>query len=119
MGARYHKELDVWKAAMQFAADIYRATEKLPKHELYGLVSQLRRAAVSVASNISEGAARQSKKEFIQFLYCSLGSSVEIETQLELTGMLGFLSESELQPLFELRERIAQMLYGLIRKLKS
>jgi len=116
---RYHKDLDVWKVAMQFAAEIYRVTEKLPKHELYGLTSQLRRAAVSIASNIAEGAARQSKKEFIQFLYCALGSATEVETQLEIVRMLEYLTESDLQPLFELRDRIARMLYGLIRKLKA
>jgi four helix bundle protein len=113
-----HRDLDVWKLAMEFAKEIYSLTEKLPHHELYGLTSQLRRAAVSIASNIAEGAARQTKKEFIQFLYCSLGSSAEVETQLILAQMLGYFTDEDLCLLFEMRERISKMVYGLIRSLK-
>jgi len=114
-----HKDLDVWKVSMEMVAEIYKLTEKFPKHELYGLTSQLRRAAISIASNISEGAARQTKREFVQFLYCALGSSSEIETQLELAKMLNYATQEGVQPILEMRDRIAQMLYGLVRKWKK
>jgi len=104
---------------MEMVAEIYKLTEKFPKHELYGLTSQLRRAAISIASNISEGAARQTKREFVQFLYCALGSSSEIETQLELAKMLNYATQEGVQPILEMRDRIAQMLYGLVRKWKK
>ncbi len=114
-----HKELDVWKYAVEFSVAMYRLTENFPKSELYGLVSQLRRAAVSIPSNIAEGAARQSKREYVQFLYCALGSAAEIETQLEIARQLGLVAENDLSPLLELREKIAKMLSGVIRKWKK
>jgi len=114
-----HKDLDVWKLSMEMCLSVYKLTEKFPRHELYGLTAQLRKASVSVASNMTEGAARQTKKEFVQFLYIALGSSAEIETQLELAKMLEYVTEEELQPIFEMRNRISQMLYGLIRKWKT
>lgn len=114
-----HKDLDVWKLSLEFVAMIYRYTEKFPRHETYGLIQQLRRAAISIVSNISEGSARQSKREFVKFLYCSLGSSAEIEAQLELAICIGYISRDELLPLFEMRDRIAQMLFGLIRRWKE
>ena len=116
---RTHRDLDVWNVSMELTSAVYRCTESLPKHELYGLTSQLRRAAVSIVSNVAEGAARQTKKEFVQFLYCALGSSAELETQLELVKILGYASEDALQPLFDVRDRVSQMIYGLIRKLKK
>ena len=114
-----HKDLDVWKLAIEFAMAIYQITKGFPKHEQYGLVSQLRRASVSIASNIAEGAARQSRNEFIHFLFCSLGSASEVGTQLEIVKGLGYMQESAIAPLLEKRERISQMLSGLIRKIKS
>jgi len=86
-----HKDLDVWKAAMELAKLVYLITSKFPKEELYGLTQQIRRSAVSIPSNIAEGAARNSRKEFIQFLHISLGSLAELETQLLLSEKLGFL----------------------------
>lgn len=91
-------------------------TSSFPKDELYGMVSQMRRAAVSVASNIAEGAARNSSKEFNQFLYISLGSLAELETQLLLSIELGYnISEHVLGRV----ERVRRMLLGLIKQLKS
>ena len=81
---------------MQIVKDIYAATAKFPQEEMYGLTSQLRRAAVSVPANIAEGAARNGKKEFIQFLYVSLGSLSEIETLLIIVGDLNYLANDEL-----------------------
>lgn len=90
-----HKDLDVWKSSVGFVEDIYRLTSLFPKEEVYGLTSQLRRAAVSIPSNIAEGASRQSDKEFIQFLYISLGSVSEIDTQIEISQRLGFVDKTD------------------------
>jgi four helix bundle protein len=79
---RAHKDLEVWKEGMQLTASIYAVTEKFPKSEIYGLTSQVRRAAVSVPSNIAEGAARFSVKEFMQFLNIVGGSLSELDTQI-------------------------------------
>ena len=81
MSIKTHKDLDVWNDAMELVTNIYKLTKSFPKDELYGLTSQMRRSAVSVPSNIAEGAARKNKAEFIQFLHIALGSSSELETQ--------------------------------------
>jgi four helix bundle protein len=78
-----HKDLKVWQESMTLVVTIYKATENFPKQEIYGLTSQIRRATVSILSNIAEGAGRKGKKEFIRFLYIALGSLSEVETQLE------------------------------------
>lgn len=114
-----HKDLDVWKLGMDLTVEVYQLTEKLPKHELYGLTSQIRRSASSIVSNIAEGAARRGEKEFIQFLHIALGSASELETQLELTTRLDYFSTQNLENIVEMRDRVAQMLYGLIRKLRG
>jgi len=102
-----HKDLIVWKESMQFVKEIYAATAKFPKDELYGLISQLRRAVVSIPVNISEGAARHSKKEYIQFLYISLGSISEVETLLFIAG-----DQNYVQP-----DKFLLTIEGLRRKL--
>ncbi len=112
-----HKDLDVWKASMDVALKLYEVTGDFPKEELYGLTSQLRRAAISVPSNIAEGAARSSDKEFIQFLYIALGSLAELETQVIIADRLGYISE-----VATLQDRISsikQMILGLIKYLKG
>jgi len=114
-GVKTHKDLDVWKEALILAKETYKLTANFPKEETYGLVSQIRRAAVSIPSNIAEGAARSSNKEFIQFLYVSLGSLAELETQLLLSRKLGFLKNEEINGSIE---RIRRMLLGLIKHLK-
>ena len=111
-----HKDLDVWKAAMELAKLVYLITSKFPKEELYGLTQQIRRSAVSIPSNIAEGAARNSRKEFMQFLHISLGSLAELETQLLLSEKLGFLQIKEIEHKVE---RISKMLIGLIKYLKG
>ncbi len=85
-----HEDLDVWKLSMDLVEEVYRLTKKFPSEEKFGLTDQLRRAAVSVPSNIAEGAARQSDKDNIRFLHYSLGSITEIETQLIISNRLGF-----------------------------
>jgi len=101
---------------MPLAKGIYKLSADFPKEETYGLVSQIRRAAVSIPSNIAEGAARNSNKEFIQFLYVSLGSLAELETQLLLSKELGFLKNEEINGSIM---RIRKMLLGLIKHLKG
>ena len=109
-----HKDLEVWKRGVQLVTHIYALTQKFPKEEIYGITSQIRRAAVSIPSNIAEGAARQSIKEFIQFLYIALGSCMELETQLIISERLKYLSPTDKEEtLLELTE-IAKMLNGLI-----
>jgi len=110
-----HKELDVWKRAMDIAADIYRISERFPSQEQFGLTAQLRRAAVSVPSNIAEGAARNSDKEMIRFLYVSLGSIAEIDTQLLLAKRLGYSVDERI---FDQIEALKRPLIGLIGYLK-
>jgi four helix bundle protein len=91
-----HKDLDIWARGIAFVEQAYKATMDFPKEELYGLTSQIRRAAISYPSNIAEGAARSSKREFIQFLYVSLGSLSEVETQLIIAERLAYLTADKL-----------------------
>lgn len=88
-----HKELTVWKKSMDFVIDIYNLAKVFPKEEMFNLTSQIKRSAVSIPSNIAEGAGRQSKTECIRFLYISLGSASELETQLEIAYRLGFVQQ--------------------------
>jgi len=112
-----HKKLDVWKASMDSAVSVYKLTEKFPVEEKYGLVQQMRRAAVSVPSNIAEGAARQSKKEFQNFLSIAQGSLSELDTQLELAVMLGYIDGKQYEEISVVLIRIDKMLTALIRSL--
>jgi len=108
-----HKDLDVWKKSMALVLDVYKNTQNFPSHELYGLTSQIRRSAVSIPSNIAEGAARNSNKDFIRFCYISLGSLAELETQLIIAHELKYFENK-----FEDRiMSIKQMLNGLIASL--
>jgi len=99
---------------MDFAIAVYQITEKFPAHEKYGLSLQIRRAAVSVPSNIAEGAGRSHSKEFVQFLFISLGSLAEIETQLQIAERLGYTHLPE--SLKDMTGRIRKMLIGLIKR---
>lgn len=89
-----HKDLDAWKQAIAFVEKTYKLTALFPREELYGLTLQIRRASVSIASNISEGAARNSKREFLNFLNYSLGSLAELETQFIIAGRLGYIADN-------------------------
>jgi four helix bundle protein len=111
-----HKKLDVWQRSMDLTVDLYAQTDRFPKEERYGLTDQLRRAAVSVPSNIAEGAARQSRKEFAHFLRIAQGSVSELDTQIELARRLGFLGADGWSQVDEQLERIDKMLSGLIRR---
>ncbi|MGB3075433.1 MAG: four helix bundle protein [Chitinophagales bacterium] len=112
-----YQDLIVWQKAMDFAAKIYGLTRKFPAEEKFGLTSQINRAAVSIASNIAEGAGRDSKKEFSQFLSISMGSCFEAETQIMLAKRIGLMKEQEIQPLMELSSEIQRMISGLKKSL--
>jgi four helix bundle protein len=112
-----HKKLDVWQAAMKSTTMIYKLTNKLPEEEKFGLVPQMRRAAVSIPSNIAEGAARQGKREFKNFLSMAQGSLSELDTQLELAILLNYFSKDDVRETDGLLMRIDKMLTGLIRSI--
>ncbi len=108
----FHR-LDVWKLARRVAGGVYRATQGLPKEEAYGLKSQMRRASLSVASNIAEGASRGSPKEFRRFLQIAAGSANELETQLLIASDAGLIQKPQVADLANEIERIRKMLYSL------
>jgi four helix bundle protein len=112
-----HKKLDVWQAAMKTAQMIYTLTNTFPAEEKFGLVSQMRRASVSIPSNIAEGAARQGKKEFRNFLSMAQGSLSELDTQLELAVLLGYTNAQNLKEISSQLLRIDKMITGLIHSL--
>jgi four helix bundle protein len=107
---RPHEKLDVWKKAIDLVVAIYKATAAFPKEERFGLVSQLRRAAVSIPANIAEGAARTSTKEFAHFLSNSQGSTSELETELLIAYRLAYIEESEYRALLLTLDDIGRML---------
>lgn len=115
--ARSYKDLLVWQKGMDLAKQVYRVTRAFPNEERFGLVSQMRRAAVSIPSNIAEGQARHTTKEFIQFISHAEGSVAELETQLRLAVDLGFTSEPETEKAFELVSDLRNMLNALRRTL--
>jgi four helix bundle protein len=112
-----HKDLDLWKDSIQFVLDVYKATSGFPKEELFGLVSQLKRAAVSVPANISEGAGRTGPKEFSRFLQISLGSLSETETLLIIAKELGYLNAPEYENLAGKIKKLTSQIHGLIKAL--
>ena len=114
-----YKKLDVWKTAMKVAQKTYQLTKTFPEEEKFGLVSQMRRAAVSIPCNIAEGAARQGKKEFKNFLSMAQGSLSELDTQVELSLLLGYLHDEDLKEIIVELVRVDKMLSGLIRSLKK
>jgi len=115
---RPHRGLEVWNKAMDFVAEVYRITGEFPQSEMYGLTSQMRRAAVSIPSNLAEGAGRKGNKEFRQFLSIAQGSISELDTQLEIACRLGYVTEHNHANLVGRLTEISKMLYGLARTLK-
>jgi four helix bundle protein len=113
---KMHRDLDVWKNGIELVKKIYILTKDFPKEEIYTLTSQIRRSAISIPSNIVEGAARNSKKEFIQFLYIALGSAAELETQLNVAKELGYIKDLNI---FDDFEKLKIQLIGLIKYLKN
>lgn len=119
MDIRPHKKLDVWKKAMILTKDVYEVTATFPKSEIYGLTSQMRRAASSIPSNIAEGAGRKGNREFLQFINIAQGSASELDTQLELAAMVGYLDHEIRDNLTDKLICLTKMLYGLTRSVKS
>ena len=119
MGWSSYRELTVWQKSMLLTSEIYTLTDKLPKSELYGLSGQLRRAAVSVPSNIAEGHGRKSPKDFSHFLSIANGSCMEIETQLLISVQLKMLTENDIQNAISLLNEVSRMLTALILKTEN
>lgn len=118
MGHRPHRKLDVWRRSMELVKDIYGATNAFPKSEIYGLTSQMRRASVSIPSNLAEGAARKGTRELQQFLNIAQGSISELDTQIELASMLNYIGRELYDNLLEKLTIISKMLFGLSKSLK-
>ena len=110
-----HEQLEAWKVSMQLAKAVYEFTDGFPSDERFGLTQQMRRAAVSIPSNIAEGAGRNGAKEYLQFIGISRGSLAELETQAQLAVMLDFIKPDH--PVFELANRVGRLLTGLHKKL--
>jgi four helix bundle protein len=118
MGESY-RDLIAWQKSMRLVVGIYQATRAFPREELYGLSNQLRRAAVSVPSNIAEGQARFSRKEFHHFLSLARGSLAEIETQLLIAQNLGYLSAEQSTPLLAEAAELGRIVNGLLASIKQ
>ena len=114
-----YKDLIVYQKSYDLALKIYKSTENFPKTEMYGLVSQMRRASISIPSNIAEGYRRKNRKEYIQFLNFAYGSAGELETQISLSHDLLMLPENEFIELQNLNEYVSKLLYKLINSLKN
>jgi four helix bundle protein len=114
---RNFRDLDVWKLGKVLVLLVYRVTKGFPQEELYGLVSQMRRAAVSVPSNVAEGFNRKHNAEYRQFLYIALGSCAELETHVEIAHDLKFLTIAEMNDLLEQLDHESKMLRNLIKRL--
>ncbi|MFP3868894.1 MAG: four helix bundle protein [Desulfobacteraceae bacterium] len=116
---RSYRDLVAWQKAMELVTQVYQVSKKFPKEEIYALLSQLRRAAVSIPSNIAEGQGRSSKGEFLQFLGHAKGSLSELETQVLIARNLSYLNEAETYKLLELTEELGRILNGLVASVKK
>jgi four helix bundle protein len=112
-----HKDLIAYQKAYQLSLDVYKATEDFPNRELYGIVSQMRRSAVSIPCNIAEGYDRGHRKEYVQFLYIARGSCSELETLLSLSRDLGYITTDNYEKLYNAQDEAARLLRRLIASL--
>jgi four helix bundle protein len=112
-------DLVAWQKAMELVTEIYQVSQKFPKEEMFGLTSQIRRAAVSIPSNIAEGRGKSSKGESQQFLHHSMGSLAEVETQIVIAQNLGYLNAAEAEPVMEIIAEVGRLLNGLLTSLKK
>lgn len=115
---RNFRNYDVWVDGVDFSVDIYRITENFPKKETYALCDQMQRAAVSIPSNIAEGCSRKSVNEFAHFLEFSLGSSYEVETQLEIAVRLGYVKKDDFEKAIDKVQSIEKRVTGLIQTIR-
>ena len=118
-GTGDHKKLDVWKISMDLVTAIYKQTDSFPEKEIYCLTTQIRRAAISIPSNIAEGAARNTRREFVNFLHIAQGSLSELDTQMEIAKRLEYLKENDWKSFDETAIRIDKMLSGLIKQVRG
>ncbi len=118
MKVKNYKELKVWQKGLDIVDEVYRLTDSFPDSERFGLISQMRRAAVSLPSNIAEGFMRQHSKEYIQFLYISLGSCAELETQLIISWRRKYITQDSLESMQESIDYESRMLRNLIKNLR-
>jgi four helix bundle protein len=118
MALKSYRELETWQIAMELVAEVYRVTKLFPKEEIYGLTNQLRRAAVSVPSNIAEGQGRDSTKEFLHHLSMAHGSLCELETQLLIAQRLEYLTQEDTNRLALLAASVGRLINGLSRSLR-
>lgn len=114
-----YRELKVWQLGIEISIEVYRVTDAFPQREVYGLTSQLRRAAVSISSNIAEGHARTHTKDLLRFLSISRGSLAEVETQLVIAERLGYVQRYDCEPLRKMLDDESRMLAGLRRSLNA
>ena len=114
---RSYRDLKVWQKSMLLVSDVYLITRTFPKEEVYGLVSQIRRSAVSIPSNIAEGYGRNSTNDYIRFLQIASGALYELQTQLEISMKLGYLLRDGFERVYEQSREIERMLSSLIKKL--
>jgi four helix bundle protein len=119
MKMQSYRDLIAYQKAYQLTLDIYRCTKAFPKDELFGIVSQMRRSAVSIPCNISEGYCRNHRKEYVQFLNIAFGSCGELETLLSLSKDLGYLANSDFENLYESQKDISRLLWKLIASLRN
>jgi four helix bundle protein len=117
MASRNYRDLLAWQKAMDLVEAVYRATRDFPREELYALTGQVRRAAVSVPSNIAEGEGRRSRRDFVRYLPIAYGSLRELETQLLIAGRLDYLTEAETEELLQSTGEVGRLLNGLSRSL--
>ena len=118
MPLQSYRDLIAWQRAIDLAEAAYRKSEDFPKHEIYGLTAQLRRAAVSIPSNIAEGQGRRSTKDFLNFLGIAYGSLCEVETQITIAIRLSYISKADAEELFQLSAEVGRLINGLTRSLE-
>lgn len=119
MGLKSYRDLEVWQKAMDLVVACYQITKKFPKNEVYGLINQLQRAAVSIPANIAEGRERQYSKEFIQHLSIAYGSLAELETHIQIAERLTYIDMNQLKKLLDKTAEIGRMLNGLRKSLEK
>jgi four helix bundle protein len=119
MGGNRYEDLELWQRAMDLVVECYAASKTFPSDELFGLTSQLRRAAVSVPANVAEGQARQHRGEFIQHLSIACGSLAEVETHVRIAQRLGYLSDKSVGELLLRCKETGRLMYGLLRFLRG
>lgn len=118
MGRDFRK-IEAYRLSIQLVTEVYKVTKSFPRDELFGLISQIRRAAVSISANIAEGATRKTKKEYLQFLYVAKGSMAELECHLEISENLGYIDEAKSKEMEEFRNLVGSKLYRLTECVES